>query len=121
MHLLRTFIHALVVLALALGGSHLKAAGGVILVVESYHAEYDWDESYTQALKEILGKDYKLEFFRMDTKRLPPEKHPAMADAAWEKYQALRGGNKTYHPSAEKQIRQAPSLRKARCISARLS
>jgi len=33
----------------------------------------------------------------------------------------LRSGNKTYHPRAEKQMRQAPSLRNARWISARLS
>lgn len=61
-----------------------------ILVVESYHAEYLWDASYTTALKDTLGTDYKLEFFEMDTKRLPKEQHQKMADTAWEKYLSLK-------------------------------
>lgn len=61
-----------------------------ILVVESYHAEYLWDASYTTALKDTLGADYKLEFFEMDTKRLPKDQHQKMADTAWEKYLSLK-------------------------------
>ncbi len=85
-HLLRSLWVLLVLLATP----PVTAARTVILVVESYHAEYAWDASYTQALREALGSDCRLEFFRMDTKRLPPSRHAAMAQAAWERYLALK-------------------------------
>ncbi|MBF0377763.1 MAG: sugar ABC transporter [Desulfamplus sp.] len=61
-----------------------------ILVIESYHAEYAWDASYKSGLEEVLGKTYKLEYFEMDTKRVPKDQHPQRADLAWEKYQQLK-------------------------------
>lgn len=64
-----------------------KAAN--ILVVESYNAEYAWDASYKQALDETLGKNHTLEYFQMDTKRLPKEQHAAKADEAWSRYEKL--------------------------------
>ncbi len=65
----------------------VKAAS--ILVVESYNAEYAWDISYKQALDEILGKNHTLEYFQMDTKRLPKEQHAVKADEAWARYEKL--------------------------------
>ena len=61
-----------------------------VFVVESYHAEYAWDASYIKALQETLGPRYKLEFFEMDTKRLPKDKHQKMSDLAWKKYLELK-------------------------------
>lgn len=68
----------------------VASAQKTIFVVESYHAEYLWDASYKKALQDNLGTDYKLEFFEMDTKRLPKDQHQKMADLAWEKYLALK-------------------------------
>lgn len=67
----------------------VQAAGNTILVIESYNVEMPWDISYKEALQEALGKKYKLEYFQMDTKRLPKDKHAAMADKAWARYEAL--------------------------------
>ena len=53
-----------------------------ILVVESYHAEYIWDRDYRQVLQKMLGGRYSLDFFEMDTKRLPADMHAAMAQKA---------------------------------------
>lgn len=89
MTFLRTLISSLWLPAL-LAASPAEAAGATILVVESYHAEYAWDASYTQALRDALVPDCRLEFFRMDTKRLPPSRHAAMAQAAWDRYLALK-------------------------------
>lgn len=61
-----------------------------ILVVESYHAKYSWDASYIKALQENLGPGYRLEFFEMDTKRLPKAQHQKMSDLAWKKYLELK-------------------------------
>ncbi len=66
-----------------------RAADETILVVESYNAEMQWDANYKEALQEALGKKYRLEYFQMDTKRLPKEQHAAMADKAWAAYLAL--------------------------------
>ncbi|TVT50666.1 MAG: sugar ABC transporter [Sedimenticola thiotaurini] len=57
-----------------------------ILVIESYNQEYSWDASYKKALIESLGDKYSLEFFQMDTKRLPVSVHQAQADKAWQLY-----------------------------------
>lgn len=61
-----------------------------VFVVESYHAENAWDASYKKALQEALGSRYKLEFFEMDTKRLPKDQHQKMSDLAWKKYLELK-------------------------------
>lgn len=58
------------------------AADQTILVVESYHAEFAWDAAYRDALTRRLAPEFGLEFFEMDTKRLPPDRHPAMAQKA---------------------------------------
>ena len=60
-----------------------RAVNDTILVIESYNAEMQWDANYKEALQESLGKKYHLEYFQMDTKRLPREQHAAMADKAW--------------------------------------
>lgn len=77
-------------LLFSLCGRQAWAADGTILVIESYNTEMEWDISYKRALAEGLGKKYKLEYFQMDTKRLPKEMHAAMADKAWVRYEALR-------------------------------
>ncbi|WED20931.1 hypothetical protein L3Q72_09790 [Vibrio sp. JC009] len=64
-------------------------SASTILVIESYHAEYLWDQSYKQGLKDMLGMEHELVFFEMDTKRLPESKYQERAEAAWKVYQDL--------------------------------
>ncbi|PKG37435.1 ABC transporter substrate-binding protein [Psychromonas sp. Urea-02u-13] len=61
-----------------------------VLVIESYHSEFSWDKSYIEGLKSILGEDYELSYFQMDTKRLAVKEHQQQADAAWLHYQLLQ-------------------------------
>jgi len=61
-----------------------------ILVIGSYHAEYPWEISYREGIKETLGHKYTIEPFYMDTKRLPPSEHAKAADMAWKKYQEIK-------------------------------
>ncbi|MYM68775.1 sugar ABC transporter [Pseudoduganella sp. FT55W] len=67
-----------------------QSAPPTILLIESYHAEFEWDASYRAALQAKLEPAYKLVSFEMDTKRLPPERHAAMADQAWALYLKLK-------------------------------
>lgn len=67
-----------------------QPAPPTILLIESYHAGFEWDASYRAALQARLEPAYKLVSFEMDTKRLPPERHPAMADQAWALYLKLK-------------------------------
>ncbi|GAK49926.1 hypothetical protein U14_01150 [Candidatus Moduliflexus flocculans] len=60
-----------------------------ILLIESYHEDFEWDVSYKKGIQDILGSAYRLETFQMDTKRLPAEEHQAKADEAWAAYQRL--------------------------------
>lgn len=67
-----------------------RAGQDTILVVESYNVEMAWDVAYKKALEDSLGEHYKLEYFQMDTKRLPKSQHAAMADQAWARYEQLK-------------------------------
>jgi ABC-type uncharacterized transport system substrate-binding protein len=67
-----------------------QASATDILVVESYHQEYSWDASYKRALIETLGDQYSLDFFQMDTKRLPASVHSEQAEKAWQIYKQKR-------------------------------
>lgn len=66
----------------------VSAASNTILVVESYHAEFAWDSSYRQALREPLSPRFALEFFRNE--------HQATA-----RCQAPRNGQKGIGPNQE--------------------
>lgn len=67
-----------------------QAAQQCIFVVESYHVEYAWDASYKEALQAALGGKYRLEYFQLDSKRLPLDRHAGMADKAWARFQELK-------------------------------
>lgn len=60
-----------------------------ILIIESYHKEYQWDHDYLNGIMQTLGNGYTYEFFEMDTKRLPKSQNKLQADRAWKKYQEL--------------------------------
>lgn len=66
------------------------AGSETILVIESYNVEMAWDIAYKKALEDAVGERYKLEYFQMDTKRLPKAQHAAMADQAWTRYELVK-------------------------------
>ncbi|MFB9215793.1 ABC transporter substrate-binding protein [Vibrio sinaloensis] len=57
-----------------------------VLLIESYHSEYEWDRSYLEGLTETLQPGVELETFQMNTKRIPPTEYPKMAELAFLKY-----------------------------------
>lgn len=57
-----------------------------ILVIESYHQGYPWDQSYIEGLESVLGEHYELSYFQMDTKRLPVTRHRSRGELAWQRY-----------------------------------
>ncbi|MCB9494969.1 MAG: sugar ABC transporter [Desulfobacteraceae bacterium] len=61
-----------------------------VLIIESYHAEYEWDISYKKPIYDILAPDNKIIEFQMDTKRLPKNQHSQMADKAWHKFNEVK-------------------------------
>ncbi len=58
----------------------------LILIIESYHADYPWDVSFNKGIAAVLGDRYRLIHFHMDTKRLPPRHYEARAELAWQEY-----------------------------------
>ncbi len=62
----------------------------IVLVIESYHAEYPWDVSYKEGLSEVMGAACRFVYFQMDTKRLPESEYERMAEQAWKKYQKIK-------------------------------
>ncbi|WP_427979409.1 ABC transporter substrate-binding protein [Agarivorans sp.] len=68
----------------------LAVAQAKILVIESYHQSFAWDQSYIQGIEEVLSEHYQLSYFEMDTKRLPPAEHTNRAELAWQHYLATQ-------------------------------
>ncbi|MBI9110204.1 ABC transporter substrate-binding protein [Maridesulfovibrio ferrireducens] len=60
-----------------------------VLVIESYHAEYQWDINYEKGLESILKDVADIYYFRMDTKRIKTELHEERAALAWQAYTTL--------------------------------
>jgi ABC-type uncharacterized transport system substrate-binding protein len=60
-----------------------------ILVIESYHCDFDWDISYTQGIRSVLQDQFELYFFQMDTKRIETSLYQERADRAWAIYNQL--------------------------------
>lgn len=61
-----------------------------VLLVQSYHSEFEWDKSYIQGLKDTLHPDVELQTFQMDTKRVAASEYEKMAQLAWRKYQEFK-------------------------------
>jgi len=61
-----------------------------ILVIQSYHAEYSWDKSYLEGIREGLGAKYTIHTFEMDTKRLPKDTFEERAKLAMEYYRKIK-------------------------------
>ncbi len=58
-----------------------------VLIIESYHSEYEWDMSYIKGIKSVLQDDFELSYFQMNSKRLPKDTYPERADKAWQYFQ----------------------------------
>ncbi len=65
-----------------------SAGADLLLIIQSYHREYEWDAHYSQGIQKTLP-NYDFAAFELDTKRLPREQHAAQADRAWAYYEAL--------------------------------
>lgn len=70
--------------------AEVLAQAKTILVIQSYHSEFPWDKSYKQGIREVMGSQYNIEFFEMDTKRLPKSLYQKRADLAWQKYMEVK-------------------------------
>ena len=61
-----------------------------VLIIESYHSEYEWDKSYIKGIKSVLLDDFELSYFQMNSKRLPKEAYPERANKAWQYFQKVQ-------------------------------
>ncbi len=61
-----------------------SAIAGKVLVIESYHAEFAWDEEYRKGLESVLAPQNELVFFEMNTKRLHSNEFQKRADLAYQ-------------------------------------
>lgn len=85
-------------------GQGARATGRKILVIESYHAEVQWDRDYCRAIKERFAGRNSLTFFEMNTKHLPPPEHPKMAELAWKKYLEVQPGLGAGHTDPQRYL-----------------
>ena len=62
----------------------------LVLIINSYHAEYPWVMSHNEALRRNLSNAADLVFHDMDTKRLNPAHHVDRAALALDKYREVQ-------------------------------
>jgi ABC-type uncharacterized transport system substrate-binding protein len=68
----------------------LKTYAEKILVIESYHADFQWDIDYKKGIVDNVLGEHDFSYIQLDTKRLPINKHAQMVELAWKKYQDLQ-------------------------------
>jgi len=66
------------------------SAKKTVLIIESYHSEFAWDQSYISGLQSVFKDNYNLVYFQMDTKRVANRFYQQQADKAWAEYQQLQ-------------------------------
>jgi len=64
--------------------------GASVLVIESYHSEYPWDQDYIAGLRETIEPKHQIHTFQMDTKRLPESDYATIADKAYMYYHQVK-------------------------------
>lgn len=64
-----------------------QAWAGKVLVIESYHQGFSWDESYLRGIYGVLSPEHEIRTFEMDTKRIPEEFFADKADEAFVLFQ----------------------------------
>lgn len=78
----------LLLLIYAFSSSIVFAGKKDILIIESYHSGNPWTRNYVNAISSQF-KEYTIQTFQMDTKRLPLETYSARSDIAWKVIQAI--------------------------------
>ncbi|WP_139121672.1 sugar ABC transporter [Piscirickettsia litoralis] len=63
-----------------------------ILVVNSYHPSFQWDQDYSRAIHDTFkdSKKYQLKHYYMDTKRIPKSEYQQSANRAIKVYEEYR-------------------------------
>ncbi|MGI2219535.1 ABC transporter substrate-binding protein [Shewanella baltica] len=77
-----------VALLLCLVSLSQNANTAKVIVIESYHHGYQWDQEYYRAINDTLSPLHDVSYFEMDTKRLPKEQFAERADLAWKYIQS---------------------------------
>ncbi|WP_394148626.1 ABC transporter substrate-binding protein [Shewanella atlantica] len=68
----------------------VEAMAASILIIESYHREYQWDKNYNEGIISILGTEHDYHHSYLDTKRVPQSMFASRAESAWEAYKKLK-------------------------------
>ncbi len=85
----KPLINALLLLLVFLSG-RAAAETGQILVIESYHPHLAWTALCEKGIQSVLGAEYEIAYFYMDTKNVPESEFSERADLAWEKYSDMQ-------------------------------
>jgi len=61
-----------------------------ILIIESYHPEYNWDKNYIQAFEDQFAGKHKIEVTYLDTKRIAKSEFEASADRVLAEFHRIK-------------------------------
>ncbi len=61
-----------------------------ILIIESYHPEYNWDKNYIQAFRDSFTDKHKIEVSYLDTKRIAKTEFNASADRVMQEFNRIK-------------------------------
>ncbi|WP_243546035.1 ABC transporter substrate-binding protein [Pseudodesulfovibrio tunisiensis] len=94
MHQTRLFVFLVLFLAAMLAEavcapSAHSASPKTVLVIHSYHPEYEWVREYSGPLYSELLKQAQVESFYLDSKRLSPKNQFKQIEAAWQTFRDI--------------------------------
>ena len=82
-------VSALIFVLVFVCAVHVQARPKVLLI-ESYHAEYAWDQEQRAGLESVFQDQVELYNFQMDTKRINTDQYFGKADLAWQYYLKIK-------------------------------
>ena len=80
-----TLLFTIIVAIVFISGNSF-AQNKKILIIQSYHPLLAWTAQCDNGIQSVLGQNYTLSFFYMDTKRIPMQSFSKRADKAWRKF-----------------------------------
>lgn len=69
---------------------NITCANKKILIIGSYHKEYQFQNDYIDGIKNVLGEKYDYFEFDMDTKRIKMEEFKKSSDRAFDYYKTIK-------------------------------
>lgn len=83
---MNSWIKIVIIIAFFILPGQARALKPKVLIISSYHPSYEWAFECEKGIQKELDGLTELEYYHMDTKRIPEKEFATRADSAWTMY-----------------------------------